>query len=296
MSSPYAVHPMEAAFRAWEIERAAHDRKIAELWKSVQGERHDDALDYFRRGFFLGSNYQKDQLVSEASPLGHAAKEAECVAKCLDDAGTPKADGGEELSLWGRVVRYAATLAAAPLLPACDQKTSQNEQQAGLLCMGERQAAPSGEAAGQGAGTGFHDPERLKAWDAAGREIALQDEGLLMPRQSAVAQEPDKLPPLPVGWIVQMTPDPEGTPAELFFKEDMIGYAKLAVARAAPRVLPLTEERIEEIWKAHVLPGIHDRQKFYSPHVFAREIEAAHGIQSPGISPKGDGTQNTGKQ
>jgi hypothetical protein len=112
MSSPYTVHPMEAVFRAGEIERAAHDRKIAELWKAVQGEQHDDALDYFRRGFFLGSNYQKDQLASEASPLGHAAKEAECVAKCLDDAGTPKTDGGKELSLWGRVVRYAAPVPA----------------------------------------------------------------------------------------------------------------------------------------------------------------------------------------
>lgn len=110
MSSPYTVHPMESVFRAGEIERAAHVRKIAELWKAVQGEQHDDALDYFRRGFFLGSNYQKDQLTSEASPLGHAAKEAECVAKCLDDAGTPKTDEGKELSLWGRVIRYAAAL------------------------------------------------------------------------------------------------------------------------------------------------------------------------------------------
>lgn len=109
MSSPHTVHPMEESFRAWSAERAAQDRKIEELWKAVQGEQHDNALDYFRRGFFLGGNYCKDQLASEASPLGHAATEAECVAKCLDEANVPKAEEGKPLSLWGRVVRYAAS-------------------------------------------------------------------------------------------------------------------------------------------------------------------------------------------
>lgn len=41
---------------------------------------------------------------------------------------------------------------------------------------------------------------------------------------------------------------------------------------------PLSDEQIEEVWKAHVLPGFTDRQKFYSPHVFTRLIEQAHGI------------------
>ena len=49
------------------------------------------------------------------------------------------------------------------------------------------------------------------------------------------------------------------------------------VAPVVDRV-PLTDEQIEAVWKAHVLPGFGDRQKFYSPIVYAREIEAAHGI------------------
>lgn len=56
-------------------------------------------------------------------------------------------------------------------------------------------------------------------------------------------------------------------------------YAAMAVART-----PLTDEQIEAIWKAHVLPGFGDRQKFYSPVVYARAIEAAHGIG--GLTPE----------
>ena len=50
---------------------------------------------------------------------------------------------------------------------------------------------------------------------------------------------------------------------------------------AARKVQPLTDAQIEEIWKAHVLPGFGERQKFYSPHVYARAIERAHGIGEP---------------
>lgn len=41
---------------------------------------------------------------------------------------------------------------------------------------------------------------------------------------------------------------------------------------------PLSDEEIEAIWKAHVLPGFGERQRFYSPVVYARAIESAHGI------------------
>lgn len=41
---------------------------------------------------------------------------------------------------------------------------------------------------------------------------------------------------------------------------------------------PLTDEQIGEIWEAHALHGSTDKQKFYSPHVFARLIAEAHGI------------------
>jgi hypothetical protein len=51
-----------------------------------------------------------------------------------------------------------------------------------------------------------------------------------------------------------------------------------ATAQPAPARVPLTEDQIEAIWRAHVLPGFSDRQRFYSPHVYARAIEAAHGI------------------
>ena len=37
----------------------------------------------------------------------------------------------------------------------------------------------------------------------------------------------------------------------------------------------LTEEEIEAVWQNHVLPGFVDRQKFYSPIVYAQDIEAA---------------------
>lgn len=37
-------------------------------------------------------------------------EEIECVHLCLDDAGTPRKEGEEVLSLWGRVLRYAAGL------------------------------------------------------------------------------------------------------------------------------------------------------------------------------------------
>lgn len=41
---------------------------------------------------------------------------------------------------------------------------------------------------------------------------------------------------------------------------------------------PLTDEQINDIWKAHVLPGFGERQKFYSPVLYARAIERAHDI------------------
>jgi hypothetical protein len=47
---------------------------------------------------------------------------------------------------------------------------------------------------------------------------------------------------------------------------------------AQPAPVPLTDEQIEQIWKNHVLPGFGDGQKFYSPVLYARAIEAAHGI------------------
>jgi hypothetical protein len=35
------------------------------------------------------------------------AEDAECVSMCLDAAGVPKEEGGNGLSLWGRVQRFA---------------------------------------------------------------------------------------------------------------------------------------------------------------------------------------------
>lgn len=32
----------------------------------------------------------------------------ECAQICLDEAGVPRKEGSEELSMWGRIVRYAA--------------------------------------------------------------------------------------------------------------------------------------------------------------------------------------------
>lgn len=51
------------------------------------------------------------------------------------------------------------------------------------------------------------------------------------------------------------------------------------VYTAPPKRKPLTDEEIDVIWKNHVLPGFGERQKFYSPIVYARAIEAAHNIK-----------------
>lgn len=51
---------------------------------------------------------------------------------------------------------------------------------------------------------------------------------------------------------------------------------------------PLSDEEIEAIWKAHVLPGFGERQKFYSPVVYARAIEAAHNITAAPAAQKGE--------
>lgn len=63
-----------------------------------------------------------------------------------------------------------------------------------------------------------------------------------------------------------------------FYPSPAQAYAAgLLTAPPAVRA-PLTDDQIEAIWKAHVLPGFGERQKFYSPILYARAIEAAHGI------------------
>lgn len=145
-------------------------------------------------------------------------------------------------------------------------------------------------------------------------------------RSETLAEAPGPsggLPPLPTGWLTNMTTDPNGTPAELFFKEDMLEYAALAVKLAAQspsqplvevqepvmtigfdesekcrslpfgmklyaapvRGLPLTEERIMEcrVWSGD---GIATR---FDKIAFARQIEAAHGIGAAPPSGSGEG-------
>ncbi|MCK9553494.1 hypothetical protein [Aquamicrobium sp.] len=43
----------------------------------------------------------------------------------------------------------------------------------------------------------------------------------------------DGLPPLPNGYVIQMTPDPDSTPAEWFDETDMRNYARAALAALA---------------------------------------------------------------
>jgi len=68
---------------------------------------------------------------------------------------------------------------------------------------------------------------------------------------------------------------------------------------AAPRVLPLTDEQIQDMARPFIRRvGSHwENENAISDdgkiEEFARAIEAAHGIQSPGISPKGDGEGGT---
>ena len=64
--------------------------------------------------------------------------------------------------------------------------------------------------------------------------------------------------------------------------EQVVAGLEAALAQPAPEPVarkPLPDEEIEAIWKNHVLPGFGERQKFYSPIVYARDIEAAHGIK-----------------
>ena len=64
--------------------------------------------------------------------------------------------------------------------------------------------------------------------------------------------------------------------------DDYAEYSAALDALAGVRQ-PLTDEQREAIWKAHVLPGFGKSQKFYGPVIYARAIEAAHGIG--GLSP-----------
>ena len=67
--------------------------------------------------------------------MRHWAEEYECVVKCLDDAGVPKADGeGVGYSLWGRINRYAnPPLPVQPEAKVPDAKDAANEAAAKAL-------------------------------------------------------------------------------------------------------------------------------------------------------------------
>lgn len=68
----YSTYSVHIAWKAWQASRAAIDMDINKL-----------------------------QLENE---------EIECVHLCLDDAGIPRKESEEVLSLWGRVLRYAVGL------------------------------------------------------------------------------------------------------------------------------------------------------------------------------------------
>ena len=40
----------------------------------------------------------------------------------------------------------------------------------------------------------------------------------------------------------------------------------------AAKMVALTDEQVDHVWKKHVLPGFSDHQKFYSPYVFAAQV------------------------
>ena len=59
--------------------------------------------------------------------MEHLAEEAECVTMCLDAAGVPKEEGGNGLSLWCRVQRFADKANAPALAQSGGEKTPTKE-------------------------------------------------------------------------------------------------------------------------------------------------------------------------
>lgn len=59
------------------------------------------------QGFVEHVREGEPQRASEATPEGHAATEAHCTHRCLDEHGEPRGDEHGTLSLWGRVLRFA---------------------------------------------------------------------------------------------------------------------------------------------------------------------------------------------
>ncbi len=144
-------------------------------------------------------------------------------------------------------------------------------------------AARGKAKAAQGAGTGFHDPERLEAWDAAGREIALQDEGLSLSQPLVEMREP-------AYWQWRRKADPwslEKTFNSQVFATTDDSEVRLLYASPVWGV-PLTDEEIRAICKSHLVEGYNGDYLEDEGFHLARAIEAAHSIQAAPIS-AGDG-------
>ena len=90
--------------------------------------------------------------------------------------------------------------------------------------------------------------------------------------RKTLAQPPAPLPAQePVAWMCSAF---DGEPCEQTNHDECGNPIPLYTAPPKRPWVGLTDEERDEVWKTHVLPGFHDRQKFYSPTIYAQLIEA----------------------
>jgi hypothetical protein len=122
---------------------------ISEYFDVEIGE-HSSANDPWMRALEAISQASQQSAAwhTEEHPQGHLSSDAEAVHKCLDDAGVVRHDDGKELSLWGRVVRYAAPQAsqqAEKVEPEIDTTLMTPQGLARWKAASPAQPAPEGE-------------------------------------------------------------------------------------------------------------------------------------------------------
>jgi len=91
----------KATYFGWKV--SVHDENH---WGVIIGWRYADEPSQAEA---ISTEPEDKRLppLNEADPVGHCAVEAACVHRKLDELGIPREEGGDELSLWGRVEEYA---------------------------------------------------------------------------------------------------------------------------------------------------------------------------------------------
>ncbi|HBU6131218.1 TPA: hypothetical protein MC438_001818 [Enterobacter cloacae] len=94
--------------RWWEVNchNGQPPRHGWDFWRDGEGYSIEDDEEFQWRW----EAWQASRAVIEidAEKLKIELENLECAQICLDEAGVPRKEGSEELSMWGRIVRYAA--------------------------------------------------------------------------------------------------------------------------------------------------------------------------------------------